>query len=552
MKQKYNFSINLGLSTAFAFVVIITSICVTIVSFINIHSVMRQDLNKRIHDILAIGKTKIDTETHASLTKPEQEASSDYTRIKKTLQEIRNGGTDIRFVYTLRRVGTHRYQFIVDAEEKEQDVSHLGDEYKGFDIEAFYMSKDLFYISDQFYVDQWGTWLTGYAKLTAPEGITDSLLCVDISAKSIREREEKAIADVFIIELLITLAFIGLGIFIATRIAKPLSLLEQDMICIKDFKLDVNIPITSQFKEIMSMKNAEDNMKIGLQSFKKYVPADLVSQLIKLNKEAKLGGEKKELTILFSDIANFTSVAEKLSPEQLSEYMAEYFEGLTSIIIKHKGTVDKYIGDAIMAFWGAPSDMNDHAIHACLAVLECQQFLSQMNAKFRDSGKPELLTRFGINSGEVIVGNFGYQERFNYTALGDNVNLASRLEGINKLYNTSNIISESTFCRITDVFACRKIDIVAVKGKTIGVPIFELISLTDDLSPEQRTFLDLSNQGMELYLARKWEEAISILKKAQQIIPDDLPSRIIIKRCDEFIQNPPPKEWQGIMVLHDK
>ena len=515
-------------------------------------AVMRQDLDKRMHDILAVGVTKINTGDHAKLTKPEQESEKEYTRVKKTLQEIRNGGIDVRFVYTIRKKEDHKYQFIVDAEESQKDVSHLGDPYEGIDTEAFSDSSQLVYINKNYYVDKWGTWLTGYAKIITPDGKSDGFLCADISAKSIIQREKKALANIFIMGLLITIVFISFGILIARRIAKPLSLLEKDMIRIKKFELDDTVEIRSYFTEIMNMKYAEDNMKIGLQSFKKYVPSDLVSQLIKLNKEAKLGGEKKNLTIFFSDIANFTSVSEKLSPEMLSEYMAEYFEGMTRIILKHNGTVDKYIGDAIMAFWGAPSDLEDHAYQACLAAMECRQFLIEMNSNFKKAGKPELFTRFGINSGDVIVGNFGYQERFNYTVIGDNVNLASRLEGINKLYGTTIIVSESTFQMIRDRIACRKIDIVAVKGKDIGIPIYEIISAIGTLPSEQKAFLYLFNNGMDLYLNKKWQQAMMSIVRAQQLCPHDVPSGIIINRCREFIKNPPPPDWQGTFVLREK
>lgn len=552
MKKKYIFSINFGLSTAFAFVVIITSLCITAILFINMSTVMRQDLNKRINDILLIGLTKVDAGKHAQLTKPEQENGAVYNSIKKSLQEIRNGSTDARYVYTLRQISNQNYQFIVDAEEDSSNISHLGDEYTGINLEDFIKSTNLVFVSKTFETDKWGTWLTGYSKLITSAGKLDGFLCLDISARSVIERERKVLGNILLIEILIVLFFSGLGVYIARRIAKPLSLLEKDMLCIKDFNLEAHLDIKSRFIEIMNMKNAEDNMKIGLQSFKKYVPADLVSQLVRLNKEAKLEGEKKDLTVLFSDIVNFTMISEKISLEQLSETMAEYFEGMTRIILKHKGTVDKYIGDSVMAFWGAPSELEDHAGHACLAALECQEFLVQLNAGFKRAGRPELLTRIGINSGEMIVGNFGYRDRFNYTVIGDNVNLASRLEGINKLYGTGIIISESTHNKIKDRFACRKIDIVAVKGKKIGVPIYELVTSIEKLSEKQKVFLDWFLKGINLYLEQNWKQAIKALEKALEIIPGDVPSEIIVKRCHEFVKKPPADDWQGIIVLREK
>ncbi len=552
MKKEYNVTINFGLSSAFAFVVIITTFCVSTVLFFNMRSVMREDLKKRIHDILAIGITKINADMHASLTSPEQESTAQYAALKKVLQEIRDGSTEVRYVYTIRHLGNHAYQFIVDAEEDAKDISHLGDEYTGFDIESQIGKDNTIYVCKEFEKDKWGTWLTGYAKIVNSNGASDSYLCIDISAHTILQRERYVLVDILLIGAIVASVFVMLGLVIARRIVKPLALLEQDMIRIKDFDLDAAVDIKSRFIEIINMKYAEDNMKLGLQSFKKYVPADLVSQLIRLNKEARLGGEKKELTVMFTDIANFTGMSEQISPELLSELMSEYFEGLTQIIIKHNGTVDKYIGDSIMSFWGAPSDIRDHVYLTCLAALECRQFLQTLNENYRQTGKPELITRFGINSGEVIVGNFGYKDRFNYTVIGDNVNLASRLEGINKVYGTTIIISENTYRFIEDRFVCRKIDIVAVKGKNTGIPIYELFASKENISEKQASFVDLFNQGMDLYLDRQWNQALEFFEKAQGLFPDDTPSALIIERCKEYMDSLPSADWQGITVMYEK
>jgi class 3 adenylate cyclase len=552
MNNKSLLSINVGLSFAFSFVAIITSVCISGVLFFNMHSVMYDDLNKRMHDIAAIGVSKIDGDAHSLLTKPEQEGGEAYNKIKKTLQDIRNGGTGIRYVYTMRYLSSNKYEFVVDAEEDMKNISHLGDEFTEINIDPAFDVKNKIYINDRYYTDKWGTWLSGYAQIYTSGGKLDGILAVDISAESIIRQERKIIVNILIVETFITLFVIGLGMIIARRISNPLAQLEKDMLRIKEFKLDDNVDIKSRFREIINIKNAEGNMKAGLRSFKKYVSADLVSQLIRMNKEARLGGEKKELTVFFSDIADFVAVSENLSPEQLSKYMAEYFEGITSIIIRHSGTVDKYIGDAVMAFWGAPSELNDHAYKASLAALECQEFLEKMNARHARAGEPQFHTRIGINSGNVIVGNFGYEERFNYTVLGDNVNLASRLEGINKLYGTKIIVSESTYGLIRDKIRARKIDVVVVKGKKTGMPIYELVGLVDKLTEEEKSFISLFNEGMELYLHKKWGEAILVLQNGMRIMPNDKPAQIIIGRCRNLIENPPPDNWRGVTVLTEK
>jgi adenylate cyclase len=294
-------------------------------------------------------------------------------------------------------------------------------------------------------------------------------------------------------------------------------LLEADISRIQQFDLDSKLKISSHITEVIKMKNAVDNMKTGLRSFKKYVSADLVSELIKLNKEAVLGTERKELTIFFSDIANFTTIAENLSPEQLSENLGEYFKEMTKIILQNNGTVDNYTGDSIMAFWGAPHYIKDHAVSGCYVALQCQRYLDTLDKRWTEKGIPLFATRMGLNTGDAIVGNIGYEERFAYTAIGDNVNLASRLEGLNKFYGTRIMISEFTYAQAREHIEARLIDVVSVKGKSKSVMVYELISEKNNIGNELKQFIDLFNYGAAFYLDRKWSEAIKVFKKTCKI-----------------------------------
>jgi len=213
--------------------------------------------------------------------------------------------------------------------------------------------------------------------------------------------------------------------------------------------------------------------------FGKYVSPVVIDNLIKNPDKINLGGEKRNITIFFSDIRGFTSISEKLEPEELVYLLNDYLTEMTSIIIKNQGLVDKFMGDAIMAFWGAPLDQPDHAEMACLSSLEMMDKLRELQKKWKKEGIPSFDIGIGINSGDAIVGNMGSSNRFDYTAMGDNVNLASRLEGLNKTYGTNIIISRNTYNIVKDKFKTRKLDTVKVKGKEKPIVIYELLSRKD-------------------------------------------------------------------------
>jgi len=219
--------------------------------------------------------------------------------------------------------------------------------------------------------------------------------------------------------------------------------------------------------------------------FGHYVSPSIVNELISDTNKLRLGGERRELTVLFSDIAGFTSISEELPPEELVDLLNEYLDAMTNIIIKNIGTLDKYEGDAIMAFWGAPIPLRDHAYYACLSAIEMQQALNQLDeGSGKNKKKINLQTRIGINTGDMIVGNMGGKERFDYTVIGDNVNLAARLEVTNKNYGTNIIISHNTYQHVKDYVIVRELDTIIVKGKTEGTTIYELIDMRKDGFPE--------------------------------------------------------------------
>lgn len=333
--------------------------------------------------------------------------------------------------------------------------------------------------------------------------------------------------------------------------------LAYGMFLFKKIWLNVTFPflfILMDYFIITSYKYfTEERQKRGLkQAFQYYVAPTIVNDLLKSADTLKLGGEYAELTALFSDIRGFTNISEGVSPERLVEFLNEYFSEMTGIVLNYEGTVDKYIGDAVMAFYGAPIAQADHAVRACKTAVDMLLRLKELQVSWDARGLPPIDIGIGINSGGMIVGNMGARERFDYTIMGDNVNLASRLEGVNKQYGTHIIISEFTYQLIRgDSFLVRTLDTVRVKGKDAPVTIYELIGYGSYYA-QKKPLVETFCQGLQAYRKREWEQAITFFREALQIEPSDRPSQIYIERCAEYTQHPPPEDWNGIFALCSK
>ncbi len=359
--------------------------------------------------------------------------------------------------------------------------------------------------------------------------------------------------------VLFALIFVGMaliaGIILASvfaaSLSRPIKKLAQDANSICHLKL---VEMKEKFSHIIEIAEVEESfvkMKNALNSFQRYMPIALVKKLIASDKVAVFGGETKELTLIFTDIQDFTQLSESLDPQELMQYLSRYFQVITKVIIEMYGTVDKYMGDSVMAFWGAPTDDSEHALHACEAVLQIQDALKQLNEDWRAENKPMMVTRIGVNTGEMVVGNVGSDDRLNYTALGDHVNLASRLEGLNKIYGTSVIVSEFTYNQVKNKFKFRLLDKVAVKGKTQSVYIYELLgwAVEPNLGLEQynRDFFAAFYQ----YEKGRWQTAIDLFNALDKKYPEDRVIKVFVKRCETFIANP-PADWYGAWVMLEK
>lgn len=287
--------------------------------------------------------------------------------------------------------------------------------------------------------------------------------------------------------------------------------------------------------------------------FSQYLNPNLVNELINHPENLKLGGIRKNMTVLFSDLANFTTMSERVEPEVLVEMLNRYFDEMTEIIFETRGTLDKFEGDAIMAFWNAPIDDEKHHFHASLAALKMKKKFIDIKNEWKTISGLDVALRIGINSGEMIVGNMGGKKKFDYTVMGDNVNLAARLESINKVYGSDIIISENVFDKVKDYFITRELDLIVVKGKTVPVKIFQLIDLKDE--PIFYSYTDIKNlndminyfeAGLNFYREKNFLRAIEEFEKVLLIEPDDKPTKVFIDRCFEFLNSPPPEDWNGV------
>ena len=288
------------------------------------------------------------------------------------------------------------------------------------------------------------------------------------------------------------------------------------------------------------------------KAFSMYVSKDIVAEIKKHPEMLNLGGEKRVMTAFFSDIQGFTSISETISPEVLVALLNEYFSAMTKILFKYGGTLDKYEGDAIMAFWNAPALQPDHALQACLTALKMQQHLEILRLKWKKEGKPDLKVRMGINTGEMIAGNVGSSDRFDYTIMGDAVNLSSRLEGANKYYGTYLMVSETTYAATKDHFEYRELDLLKVKGKNNSVRVYELLTRKGHLDDTMRQMLPHYKAGIEAYYQQKWDYALTHFNKVLEIDATDGPTNLYVSRCQKFKEKPPVENWDGSYELKAK
>jgi adenylate cyclase len=334
-------------------------------------------------------------------------------------------------------------------------------------------------------------------------------------------------------------------------IAAPLTRVVGEIRHVETFALDQVRRHPSRLAEIASLSGAIAEMAQGLSAFRKFIPADLVRSLLRQGVEAKPGGAVQELTVMFIDIAGFTGLSERMG-DRVVPLLSEYLNVLTEQIVAHGGTIDKFIGDAIMAFWGAPTTQQDHALRCCQAALACRRAIEKSG--LADDRLQPLQIRIGINSGRMLVGNIGSELRLNYTVVGDAVNVASRLEGANKIYGTQILIGQGTHRLARNGIVAREIDSIAVYGREEGFSAYELVGLTGEMDAEcqRASWILRYEQGLAKYRDRNFTGAIIDFEAVLADRHHDRPSELMLDRCKQLQQLGANEEWRPVATLRSK
>ena len=293
--------------------------------------------------------------------------------------------------------------------------------------------------------------------------------------------------------------------------------------------------------------NEERERKKIKGAFGHYVSDSVIHEMLQHPEQLKLGGEVKVLSVVFSDLAGFTSHSERLPPQEMVSILSDYFGEMTEKVFAYSGMLKEYVGDELMAIFGAPLEQPDHAERACAAALEMRDRLRSLRQTWSEAGRPALRARTGVNSGAMLVGNLGSRYRFSYGVLGDQVNLGSRLEGLNKVYGTEILIGENTSRLVKESFILREIDQVRVKGRKQPVRIYELLARTGAILPrESQESLKCYEAGLNAYRQQRWEEALELFVQAKTLWPGDEPSRVMAERCRVYQEMPPGEDWDGV------
>lgn len=399
--------------------------------------------------------------------------------------------------------------------------------------------------------------LTPVARVIGPARRARGMLeGLQASLTEVISGETRALQSRLLLASLLALAAALAGAWLgAGFVARPLTALAAAVRRVGRGDLDARVKVEGR-DEIAEVSRAFNEMTDGLKqgvfvknAFKRYLSSTVVEQIIKDPSALSVGGEEREMTVFFSDMSGFTSISENMEPRALVGFINEYLGAMTDSIFLQDGTLDKYVGDAVMAFWGAPVAQEDHARRACWAALDNRSRLKEMCKGWAERGLPQFDIRIGVNTGRMIVGNMGSSEHMGYTVIGDAVNTGARLEQANKIYGTHILINEITRKQAGGAVEAREIDLLELRGKKNAIRVFELLGLPGQISEAKMRGYRLYEEGLAEFRRKDWDRAERLFRAALEVLGEDKASSVLLQRVLVFRRHPPPDDWDGVFRL---
>jgi len=458
----------------------------------------------------------------------EDSKTHSYQELKRRLEQFAKE-YNVLYVSYLRQYDDDRFQYIVDNDFDPKTIVGPGTIKPIQDIARAALSGDVTATDLGNYNESWEGLIAGFAPVYDKDGKFYCVADVDISDKVILDQRRYSLT-MTILQINALSISVLFGILNMLLYRKKAQEIEEAHVKLQYFN---------------------NNMR---QAFSTYLSEDVVEEIVSDPARLQLGGVNRHMTALFSDIKGFTGIAEKLTPTHLVDLLNYYLSTMSDIILEQKGTIDKYQGDSIVSFFGAPLELDDHALRACTAGIMMRRMEKEINRYVLEKGisPSPLLTRIGINTGEMVVGNMGTQKKMNYTIISNAVNLASRLEGVNKQYGTWVLASDSTIQETKGKLLTRRLDRVRVVGINETVRIHEIMELKADATDALFEQIYLFHKALDLFEAHNWKDAESAFAQVLKLYPNDGPSQLYVKRCRKFQEYPPQADWDGSFSITEK
>lgn len=456
--------------------------------FVHSHNALFREIQSKAISVVAAGAVLLDGDLVATVKTRSDEGSDAYRTLEQQLRKIRDANrrddVQVKYIYTMMASPGEPGVFLfgIDAEESLKDKSHVGDVYKGSFGTKFGMA-DRYLVDDHVTVDQWGEWLCAYAPIKDSTGRVVAMLGADLAYSDVRRKTTSEMMFWGFVSLSVSIAIAALlSMLLSTQVSRPLRQLSKVLAAIGggDYEARAEIKSRDEFGEVGHTVN---QMVEGLKqrdvlkgAFAKYVSSQVLANILEDGRHLKINGERRKVTVLFSDIRNFTTLTETMAPEDVVGLLNDYFERMVEIVFSNHGTIDKFMGDGVMALFGAPQEDNHQEEHAIRAALAMRKALEELCQKWEAAGRNRINIGIGINTGTAVVGNVGSQQHMEYTAIGDTVNLASRLESMTKELEAEILISEYTYVSVRNLFDLKPMGTVKVKGRIDALSLFEVLA----------------------------------------------------------------------------